>query len=39
MEHYDKALFILSTNNPRHPPVIDLSDQQKADIIAYLKLL
>jgi cytochrome c peroxidase len=39
MEHYDKALFILSTNNPRHPPVIDLTDQEKADIVAYLKRL
>ncbi|HUS67571.1 MAG TPA: hypothetical protein VMZ28_23710 [Kofleriaceae bacterium] len=39
MNHYDQALFILSTNNPRHPPVIDLTEQQKADIIAYLKLL
>jgi cytochrome c peroxidase len=39
MEHYDRALFILSSTNPRHPPVIDLTDQEKADIVAYLKRL
>lgn len=39
MDHYDTALFIMSTNNPRKPPVIDLTEEQKADIIAYLKLL
>jgi cytochrome c peroxidase len=39
MDHYDLALFLLSTNNPRNPPIIDLTEQEKADIAAYLRLL
>ena len=39
MDHYDLALFLLSSNNPRNPPVIDLTEQEKADIAAYLRLL
>jgi cytochrome c peroxidase len=39
MDHYDLALFLLSSNNPRNPPIIDLTEQEKADIAAYLRLL
>lgn len=39
VDHYDIALFLLSSNNPNNPPVIDLTEQEKADIAAYLKLL
>ena len=39
MDHYDTALFILSSTNPRNPPVIDLTEQEKSDIAAYLRLL
>ena len=39
MNHYDIALFLLSSENPKKPPVIDLTEQQKADIIAYMLLL
>lgn len=38
MDHYDLALFLLTSNNPDAPP-IDLTEQQKADIEAYLRLL
>jgi cytochrome c peroxidase len=41
MNHYDQALFILSANDPVPPTLgqIDLSEQDKADIAAYMKLL
>ena len=39
VDHYDLALFLLSSNNPRNPPIIDLTEQEKADIAAYLRLL
>ncbi len=41
MEHYDTALFILSENDPVPPTLgrIDLTTQDKLDIIAYMKRL
>jgi cytochrome c peroxidase len=39
MDHYDLALFLLSSNNPRNPPIIDLTEKEKADIAAYMRLL
>ena len=39
MTHYDRALFILSSTNPKAPRVIDLTDENKADIAAYMRLL
>ncbi len=41
MEHYDTALFILSEFDPVPPTLgrIDLTTQDKLDIIAYMKLL
>jgi hypothetical protein len=41
MNHYDDAIFILSETDPVPPTLgqVDLSEQDKADIQAYLKLL
>lgn len=39
MTHYAAALTALSTANPKVGRIINLTDQDKADIIAYMKLL
>jgi len=41
MNHYDAALQILSANDPVPLTIgpVDLSEQDKADIIAYMNLL
>ena len=41
MNHYDDAIFILSETDPVPPSLgqVDLTEQDKADIIAYMNLL
>ena len=39
MTHYDRALNVISSGNPKVGRIIDLTDQDKADIAAYLRLL
>jgi cytochrome c peroxidase len=39
MDHYDQALNIISSGNPKVGRIIDLTDQEKIDIAAYLRLL
>ena len=41
MDHYDEAIFILSETDPVPPTLgqVDLTEQDKADIIAYMRLL
>jgi Di-haem cytochrome c peroxidase len=41
MNHYDTAIFILSETDPVPPTLgqVDLTEQDKKDIIAYMKLL